>query len=105
MCDNINKTDALEIFKASNKCLSKQECLKTLKEAFETGYNQLDYFPVSNRFELYNKESDLFCEKPCRKTFNSLNKVLEELKNENITFQVRKVDRKSDIEEIAFLVG
>ena len=101
----MNKRDALELFKASNKCLSKKECLKVLKEAFKTGYNQMDYFPVSNRFELYNKDSDLFCEESNRKTFKSLEKILKELEKENIAFQVRKVDRKSDIEEIAFLVG
>lgn len=96
----MNFTDSLEVFKRKNKCISSKELKTLLLEAYMSEYREIDYFPISNRIEIYNQDSDEYYQKIVRKTLKSLKKTLEELKNDNIDFKLNICSKESDREDL-----
>lgn len=96
----MNFTDSLEVFKRRNKCISSKELKALLLEAHKSEYKEIDYFPISNRIEIYNQDSDEYYQKIVRKTLKSLKKTLEELKNDNIDFKLNIYSKESDREDL-----
>lgn len=96
----MNFTDNLQIFKRKNKCISTKELKKLLLEAYASEYKEIDYFPISNRIEIYDKDSNEYMQEIVRKSLKSLEKTLEELKNDNINFKLNIYTKESDREDL-----
>lgn len=96
----MNFTDNLQTFKRKNKCISTKELKELLLEAYMTEYREIDYFPISNRIEIYDKDSNEYVQKIIRKSLKSLKKTLDELKNDNISFKLNIYSKESDKEDL-----
>lgn len=96
----MNFTDSLEVFKRKNKCISSKELKTLLLEAHKSEYREIDYFPISNRIEIYDKDSNEYIQEIVRKTLTSLQKTLKELENDNIIFKLNIYSKESDREDL-----
>lgn len=100
----MNEKEVLNEFRKYYKHLTDEECIKVLKEANELNYNYIDYFPLSNKIELYNKDSDLLDFNNINtKDLKSLKKILNKLKKENIIFHLSVLGDSEKEDEIYYM--